>query len=273
MHKARTGGRRGSLDGIDPLVAEGLTYLGLTAYEIRVYHAILEHPHSRVPEIARFAKVPQPKVYATLKRRLERGLCQSHLGPINQYSAIEPKEGFGHLVEEARLRQAEAMRAIEALQERHDDANQGMSRREGRVKLFQGRPAAGRDFKELMSGAKQDVAVIVRFPLVVGDYMEEVHRLLEAGGRVRLLCEMPTQLEADQQEFVDNAIAAGAEMRRIAEVPMRMGIFDHKILILPMDDPSAEQGDGFMMLEVRNPSLSESFVEVFDMLWKKGRKI
>ena len=50
-----------------------------------------------------------------------------------------------------------------------------------------------------------------------------------------------------------------------------MGIFDHKILVLPMNDPSAEQGDGFMMLEVRNPDLSRSFVSIFDMLWKKGK--
>jgi len=265
MHKARTSGRKGSLEGIDPLVAEGLTYLGLTAYEIRVYHAVLKHPHSRVPEIARFAKVPQPKVYATIKRLLERGLLESHLGPINQYSAMEPADGFEHLVD--------AMKAIEQLQRRHEEASQGMSRREGRVKLFQGRPAAGRDFLELMSTAQADVSIVVRFPLIIGDYMEHVSRIASAGGSVRLLCELPTEPDEVALEFCATAKKAGAELRRVTQVPMRMGIFDHKILVLPMNDPAAEQGDGFMMLEVRNPDLSRSFVTIYDMLWKKGKAL
>jgi hypothetical protein len=43
--------------------------------------------------------------------------------------------------------------------------------------------------------------------------------------------------------------------------------------VLPMNDPVAEQGDGFMMLEVRNPDLCASFLEIFDMLWATGKRM
>lgn len=277
MPGTRRVGRPGDLSGIDPTIASGLEFLGLTAYEIRVYDAILRHPHSRVPEIARLSKVPQPKVYSTLKRLIERGLCESHLGPINQYSALEPAEGFTSLIAEAKRRQDEAREAVQKLQEKHAQAGEGMSRREGRVKLFQGKPAAGRDFKELMAGAEREVAIVVRFPLVVGDYLEDVERIVGDGGTVRMLCEVPdTESGAESEEareFCKRARGVGAKIRRAAHVPMRMGVFDSRILVLPMSDPVAEQGDGFMMLEVRNPDLCSSFLEIYDMLWKTAKRV
>ena len=105
-------GRRGNLDGVPEEIAAGLQHLGLTAYEIKVYLAILNNPKSRVPEIARYSGVPQPKVYATLKRLIERGLCEGHLGPINQYSALEPDAAFHALLDESAQRQDEAKSAV-----------------------------------------------------------------------------------------------------------------------------------------------------------------
>lgn len=264
---------RGNLDGIDPIVVQGLEFLGLTAYEIRVYHTILQHPHIRVPEIARQSKVPQPKIYSTVKRLHERGLLETHLGPVNEYSALEPQDGFLHLLEENQIRQNEASHAIELLQRRHEQATLGLTQREGRVKLFQSRPAAARAFRELVQRARQEALVIVRFPLVTGDYMDALKQILGEGGRARLLCEVPEGGEEESQEFLESARATGAELRCVEEVPTRMAVFDQRILALPMSDPAPRHGDGFMMLEVRNPQLAESFAGIFDILWERGREV
>ncbi len=271
MNPTRRGGRRGDLSDIDPIVAEGLRHLGLTTYEIRVYDAVLRHPQSRVPEIARESRVPQPKVYATIKSLIEHGLVESHLGPINAYSAIEPEKGFEQLMSDTQRRQRAAMMAIEQLHEAFENAGRGKSRREGRVKLFQGRAVAARYFRELMAKAETHVTIVVRFPLVVADYLDDAKRITRAGGSVRMLIECGADLDDEAAAFVKSAKKSGAELRRISHVPMRMGIFDEQILVLPMNDPSAETGDGFTMLEIRNPGLCASFEEIYDMLWKKAR--
>jgi sugar-specific transcriptional regulator TrmB len=270
MDAHRPSGRKADLSDLDPAIVEGLAFLGLTAYEIRVYDAVLRHPRSRVPEIARESRVPQPKVYATIKRLSERGLVQSHLGSVNEYSALEPREGFESLMAQARSREAAASQAIGALQELHESAEHGMSRREGRVKLFQGIPAAARDFRELVSQGERDIAIVVRFPLVVADYLDDARRIVDAGGRVRMLVECEPEPDARVLEFVEAATATGAKLRRSKHVPMRMAMFDRRILVLPMNDPSAQTGDGFTMLEVRNPELCHSFEEIFDLLWRKA---
>lgn len=262
--------RHDRLDGIDPVIRDGLEYLGLTAYEIRVYNAVLRNPASRVPEIARQSKVPQPKVYATVKRLLERGLLETQLGAVNEYSALQPKDGFLHLVEESKRRQTEASRAIELLQERHEAATDGLTRREGRVKLFQSRPAAARAFHELVRQAQREALVIVRFPLVTADYLDSIRRLAEEEGRARLLCEMKGEPTPEHRDFVQAAQDSGAEVRRLADVPTRMAVFDQKIVALPMSDLVPYQGDGLMMLEVRNRELAQSFAKIYDLLWQQG---
>lgn len=265
-------GRKASLEGISSEVAEGLQHLGLTAYEIKVYNAILRHPRSRVPEIARYSQVPQPKVYATLKRLIERGLCESHLGPINQYSALEPGDAFVQLLDNSEDRQRDAIRAVDVLAKVHAEATKGLSRREGRIKMFQGRAAAQRNFKFLVEQAEVDICTIARLPLVATDDDNLIHDRLDAGVRVRMLVEIPDGISDEDRKSLEHSKASGALVRRIPRVPMRMGIFDSKITILPMIDPVAGQGDGFVMLEVRNHGLSEGFLEVFEMLWKQAKK-
>ena len=256
---------------INPEVVEGLTHLGLSAYEVRVYSAILGHPRSRVPEIARYSAVPQPKVYATIKRLIERGLVESHLGPINQYSALDPGEAFANLLDHSMERQREANHAVELLSTLYAQATQGLSRREGRIKLFQGRAATARNFKELSASAEKEIAVIARLPLLARDDDDTVRDRLKAGVRLRTLVEIASDdVVPEDWRSLERSRDSGAEVRRISHVPMRMGVFDRRITILPMFDPVVGQGDGVGMLEIRNNGLSESFLEFYELLWNRA---
>jgi sugar-specific transcriptional regulator TrmB len=265
-------GRKGNLDGIHPDIAGGLQHLGLTAYEIRVYQAILKHPRSRVPEIARYSSVPQPKVYATVKRLIERGLCESHLGPINQYSALDPDEAFTQLVNDSAERQVGALSAVELLAKFHTEASQGLSRREGRIKMFQGRAAASRNFKFLTANAEKSIQIVARLPLVATDDDDTIQERLKTGTKVRMLVEVTDRIGSEDRASLERSQKNGAKIRRIIKAPMRMAIFDEKITILPMLDPAAGQGDGFVMLEIRNHGLSESFTAIHEMLWSQAKR-
>ena len=274
MSSSRTTSPRGPSKVLNPEIIEGLTHLGLSAYEIRVYSAVLRHPRSRVPEIARYSGVPQPKVYATIKRLTERGLVESHLGPINQYSALDPGEAFANLLDVSLERQRGANQAVELLSTLYAQATQGLSRREGRIKLFQGRAATNRNFKELSAAAESDIAVIARLPLLSRDDDDTVRDRLRAGVRLRTLVEIAgNDVIAEDRESLERSRDSGAEVRWIAHVPMRMGVFDKRITILPMFDPAAGQGDGVGMLEIRNNGLSESFLEFYDLLWQSAEPL
>jgi hypothetical protein len=66
---------------------------------------------------------------------------------------------------------------------------------------------------------------------------------------------------------------AGAMVRRVDETTIRLAVFDGETTALPMNDPDPHEGDGFMMLEVRNREMSQSFQLLFETFWAAGQEL
>jgi sugar-specific transcriptional regulator TrmB len=268
----RRAGRPADYTGLDGETVRSLEFLGLSAYEIKVYLAVLQHPRSRVPDIARLARVPQPKVYSTVKRLIGRGLIESELGPVNRYSSLDPQHAFRPLLEDVEAREESARTVIKHLRDDFASAADRDPGIEGRVKLFQSRPAAARSFRDRITRVSNYLGVIVRWPLVIVDYAGEIEQATQNGVEVQMLCEVRGELTEAHTGFVERMREAGAKMRRIPETPMRMAVFDEEAVVLPMNDPAPLEGDGFMMLEVRNHDLSRGFRGFFDHLWREAEE-
>lgn len=251
---------------VEDEVAEGLRSLGLTEYELRVYLGILRHPGSRIPEVARKSGVPQPKVYATVKRLLERGLCQSELGPVNTYTALPPKLGLAPLLEELRGRATQANDVVSHLEHEFEEPADSIAAREGRVKLFQGKQPNMRNFQDLVASAEESVDLMTRLPLLIRDDDDAMERAIARGVGIRILTEAPSDYDWKQDPIYQRQVELGVRGRSLPQVPMRMGIFDSKVSILSMQGP--ETGSrGMLTLEVRNQGLSRSMLDVFETYW------
>ena len=100
---------------------------------------------------------------------------------------------------------------------------------------------------------------MVRWPLVIIDYSEEIEHATRKGATVHMLCEVQGELTEVHTGFIERMRAAGAELRQVPAAPMRLAVFDEEAVVLPMDDPAPLEGDGFMMLEVRNHDMSRGF--------------
>lgn len=251
---------------------DGLRSLGLTEYEIRVYLGILRHPGSRIPEVARKSGVPQPKVYATVKRLLERGLCESELGPVNTYTALPPKVGLAPLLEELSGRAHEANEVVAGLEREYEEPSDSIAAREGRIKVFQGRQANRRNFQDLVNKAEETIVLMSRLPLVMKDDDAAMEEAITRGVAVRILSEAPEDFDWLSDETYQRQVDLGVEARSLPSIPMRLGIFDAKVAIMPMDD--ARGGErGLLMLEVRNQGLSQSMLGIFETYWAMAKPL
>ncbi len=253
-------------------IAGGLRSLGLTEYEIRVYLGILRHPGSRIPEVARKSGVPQPKVYATVKRLLERGLCETELGPVNTYTALPPKVGLSPLLEDLRHRAAEADEVVVRLEHEYEEPADSIAAREGRIKVFQGKHANRRNFRDLISNSTETIVLISRLPLVMKDDDDVLEEAMARGVKVRILGEAPEDFDWDADDTYRRQIELGALARSLPSVPMRLGVFDTKVAVLPMDDPAGGE-KGLLMIEVRNQGLSRSLTAVFEAFWEEAKPL
>jgi HTH-type transcriptional regulator, sugar sensing transcriptional regulator len=99
-------------------IAERLTQLGFSRYEARTYVGLLMSEGATGYSVANDTGVPQPKVYETLRRLVDRGAAVLTGERPARYSAVAPEVLLSALEKDFGARVEAARRSLEALPER-----------------------------------------------------------------------------------------------------------------------------------------------------------
>jgi HTH-type transcriptional regulator, sugar sensing transcriptional regulator len=103
-------------------IAERLTQLGFTQYEARTYLGLLQTDSATGYSIANDTGVPQPKVYETLRRLVERGAAARTGEKPARYRAIPPDALLQGIEKDFAARVAAARDDLESLPRRESPA-------------------------------------------------------------------------------------------------------------------------------------------------------
>jgi len=148
------------MDLIDQLIA-----LGMTEYESRVYLALLRDYPATGYQISKAAGIPRSMVYEALGRLEARGAAlKTYEDKAALYRPVAPDTLLDRYEQEARARAAQLRASLAPLYSRRD---------EGRVWNFSGRREALQHAAELITGAQQELMLV----LTDAD-VEELHDLL-----------------------------------------------------------------------------------------------
>lgn len=101
-------------------IAERLTQLGFSQYEARTYVGLLMSDGATGYGIANETGVPQPKVYETLRRLVDRGAAVLTAERPARYAAVPPAELLAALQKEFGARLEAARAGLESLPQRAD---------------------------------------------------------------------------------------------------------------------------------------------------------
>lgn len=99
-------------------IAERLTRLGFSQYEARTYIGLLLADSATGYTIANETGVPQPKVYETLRRLVDRGAAVLLDERPARYAAVRPELLLAALEKEFQARLGAARKSLESLPER-----------------------------------------------------------------------------------------------------------------------------------------------------------
>ena len=109
-------------------------------------------------------------------------------------------------------------------------------------------PQTGRDAETLAAAAVRDTA------------------MLERGTRMRTLYQHSARRSAITNDYVAAVTERGAEVRTLDEFFNRMIVFDHRIAVIP-----GKQEDLDTAVVIREPSVVDYLVDVFERAWERGR--
>jgi sugar-specific transcriptional regulator TrmB len=109
-------------------------------------------------------------------------------------------------------------------------------------------PQTGRDPETLAAAAKRDSA------------------MLERGTTMRTLYQHSARRSAITHKYVAAVTARGAEVRTLDEFFNRMIVLDRRVAIIP-----GKQEDLLTAIAIREPSVVDYLVDVFERAWERGR--
>src|SRR5579872_1521680 len=132
-------------------IAEKLTQLGFSQYEARTYVGLLVAGGATGYSVANETGVPQPKVYETLRRLVDRGAAVLTGERPARYTAVPPAVVLSSLEKEFELKVEAARRGLESLPDRSAQA-QGLP-----ISLIRNLDAATELTTEAISSARSRV--------------------------------------------------------------------------------------------------------------------
>lgn len=274
-----------------------LQALGLNAYEAKAYLALLERNTLTATEVANLAGIPRARVYETLQTLLTKGLCLLRPGRFKTYGAANPTA-----VKEALLpgTQRKIDTELETLQEEQrklvlkkkkmssdaDDVinslvpiyEKGLSDHSPLeyIEIIKDPYQMHKKFVQLIAETREEHLAFVKPPYSgarerIEEHFTQQVEPLRQGIRIRGIYEIPKDKEEIEWWFktIDTAAKHGEEARVIKELPMKMAIFDERIVMLALEDPVSKQISLTTQI-VEHRSLAKGLKVLFETFWEQA---
>jgi sugar-specific transcriptional regulator TrmB len=279
------------------LILKGFKEIGLSDYEAKSYLSLLERETLTVAEVSRFAGIPRANAYEALDRLMSKGLCTSKPGKTKMYCATDPellKEKFiinvdkSLKVELANLKEKERdiIEQSRAAKEKIDIMVKELkpSFENSRLKtnpldyieIIKDPYQMHKKFMQLGREAKVEILSFTKPPYSgprewVREQCEQKLEPHQEGIENRCIYEIPKNDEEFEWWFeaINAAVKEGEKARVIEELPMKMAIFDSRIVIMGLVDPTSK-GTSLTTQIVEHPDLAKSLKILFQTLWQQA---
>ena len=171
-------------------------YLGLSEYEARVYVSLVLEGASEARRLSMRCGVPRTKVYATLKKLMERGLVFELPGDPRKFAATSPSQAFEQYLlhfkqktSDSVVSLVESREVVSLLEEAYKKTQCSVEPRKEEVWIVQGRSEMLSKVREMLSRAKESVVVVTTEEGFVWFYRafgQLLDRLVENGVSVQI---------------------------------------------------------------------------------------
>jgi sugar-specific transcriptional regulator TrmB len=279
------------------LILKRFKDMGLSSYETKSYLSLLEKDTLTVSEVSKIAGIPRTNAYEALAKLLSRGMCAAKPGQTKKYTATDPKllkEKFLAEVQTACQTELETLKEKEGevLQKRQATEDEISAVLEGLtpqyeksrletnpmdyIEIIKDPYQIHKKYIQLLGQTKEEILVFSKPPFTgprekLEEQDDRVCDILRGGIRVRSVYEILTD-EDDKRwlfEHIHRSVTAGEEARVTEELPMKMAIFDSRIVLFALADPVSKQISLTSQI-VEHPALAKSLEILFETFWEQA---
>lgn len=256
-----------------------LQQIGLNAYESRSYLVLLGHSRFKALELAARAQVPRQKIYEVLDSLVEKGFAHVVQEKTKLFSAVEPSlaiPGFLRRREDSlRLELEEQSRQASSLAEdlvRSLAPSHGSRGTLDYLRIVSDPSQTANHYRKLLKEVRDEYIEFSKPPYAVDPLDERlVRQALDRGVKIRLLIE-PTEMDTAHRRKLADYSRAGAEIREVPSLPMKLAVFDSAAGLFALLDPVLTRPT-WTAVVFEHPGFAEAMHALFENHWKTARKL
>ena len=272
------------------LILKSLSEFELSPYEAKSYYSLLGKNSLSAVEIAKISGVPRGRIYEILATLTQKGFCTSISGKVKKYKAADPtilgeriKLKIKRAEEEVSRKKLElenlkknSQKTIDTLVPLYEKSRNDDSPLEF-IEVVKGPFQINQTFMRLLNESKKEIRGLVKAPYSTSrtglKEQEEAQKEIVKKSKIiiRTIYEIPKSQEEIEWTYgmLDRTASDRDISRVIAEVPMKLGLYDEEIALLPLKDP-IPLSDSFTAIVIKHPALVKTLKMTFEMLWEKA---
>jgi hypothetical protein len=265
-------------------IIEQMKMLGLSTREGRLYCALLKMPEATASMLHRLSGVPRTKIYETLEALIFSGFCLERVGERQKYyRAIAPdmvldlmKSRWSQETKQKEDLAQTVFGDLQSLFSQRGDSERSLDF----IEVIRSREQINKRYVSLVNGATEEILGFLRSPFAApglpGAEDEQNVAELEAGDR-HLQQRMIYMYEQEHLGWLRQNLQLGHEtgenLRICKSLPMKMFIFDRKIILFALPSVPGLTGCDFTMLVIEDPGLAESCRILFEVKWGESLEL
>jgi sugar-specific transcriptional regulator TrmB/DNA-binding CsgD family transcriptional regulator len=247
-----------------------LEVLGVDHWGEEAYLALVNGTPLAVDELASVTTIERDALGGVLQRLEDRGLICRVPGQPVRYAALPPDSAIEVLLL-SRERDIRRVRALaHHLGERYRSARSGRDAAE-LIEVISGPDGVARSGQQLLRRAKHTIRGIDAPPYarpIDGEQVSSTANVLERGVGMRFIHDRDTLRVAGHVQKIEREMAAGEEVRILANVPMKMILADDVLGLIPLL-ATPRVLDSCIL--VHPSALLDALSTLFEMLWQQAQ--
>jgi hypothetical protein len=246
-----------------------LVQLGLTSYEAKAYHALLQRGSSTASQVAELSGLPRQRVYDVLADLVAKGLASTRPGQAARYSATPPNLVIDRLLADRRQALAALERDAVPVVGRMVAAYEAGSQHTDPldyIEVVRGSHLTAQRWDQLQRQARREILVFTKPPYVTPAQANTVGLEVSRSHTTRCVYEMAAFSDPGFLDGIHRFAEAGEEQRFVAELPLKLAIMDERTVLFAMSDPAGGQAR-LTTVVVEHPALAQVLKLAFEGVW------
>ncbi|GAA4557706.1 helix-turn-helix domain-containing protein [Planotetraspora kaengkrachanensis] len=242
-----------------------LEVVGISAFEERIYRAVLASPGITVQELVKRSGESSGRIQSALIRLRAKGMVSRLWGRSPRWAATDPGTAIRSLVRGLQSDLDRLTDTADALEAVYRRLGQGPEEA-GQFEVLAGSEELARWFVRLQLEATDEVLTFDRPPYVL-DYRNPLQgERLRDGVRYRTIYAPEAFKHAGALDELDNVLKAGEEARVLPGLPFKMVLADRRRAIMPLHlDPPLTRS-----VLISGSTMVVALAELFERLWQEA---